>query len=437
MEQPGCELLSKLFIFVTRHNHTTWRYILVSVVNCFQNCLSSWHDTTDNSVGMILTSLWIAFKIVYLRDTTQQFGSIGESDGGCELLSKLFIFVTRHNVASAFYHLLHVVNCFQNCLSSWHDTTLRDTVYNNPKLWIAFKIVYLRDTTQHFWILYNYRRCCELLSKLFIFVTRHNECRLIGILVLVVNCFQNCLSSWHDTTCSKVFRERKLLWIAFKIVYLRDTTQPGETTIRKRWSCELLSKLFIFVTRHNIREKDGRQFGVVNCFQNCLSSWHDTTKPYPQPQRQELWIAFKIVYLRDTTQHFGFNCYFQPSCELLSKLFIFVTRHNFVWVLNSDILVVNCFQNCLSSWHDTTVTNGNTIGNLLWIAFKIVYLRDTTQQFCKIVRNIQSCELLSKLFIFVTRHNTAEFFNFLPCVVNCFQNCLSSWHDTTEISGIK
>ena len=37
---------------------------------------------------------------------------------------------------------------------------------------------------------------------------------------------------------------------------------------------------------------------------------------------------FKIVYLRDTTQHVRSATTPKTSCELLSKLFIFVTRHN-------------------------------------------------------------------------------------------------------------
>ena len=200
------------------------------------------------------------------------------------------------------------------------------------------------------------------------------------------------------------------------------------------WSCELLSKLFIFVTRHNDVNRHHDCNRVVNCFQNCLSSWHDTTINSIRCTNWELWIAFKIVYLRDTTQLFFKGISIHHSCELLSKLFIFVTRHNPRISSKMNSVVVNCFQNCLSSWHDTTFSFCLFADKLLWIAFKIVYLRDTTQPTTSRQWITPSCELLSKLFIFVTRHNMMAYCRIIICVVNCFQNCLSSWHDTTKMS---
>ena len=142
--------------------------------------------------------------------------------------------------------------------------------------------------------------------------------------------------------------------IAFKNYYLRDTTQQFFCNVHQISGCELLSKIIIFVTRHNhfgaLQVKDY----VANCFQKLLSSWHDTTNDGKQKPLTALWIAFKNYYLRDTTQHESFVPSPIFGCELLSKIIIFVTRHNQRWQTKATHRVVNCFQKLLSSWHDTT-----------------------------------------------------------------------------------
>ena len=143
-----------------------------------------------------------------------------------------------------------------------------------------------------------------------------------------MNCFQKLLSSWHDTTQTVTLITWLLLWIAFKNYYLRDTTQLRQQTEGELPRCELLSKIIIFVTRHNSLLVELAQCVVVNCFQKLLSSWHDTTKTKSTAFLMQLWIAFKNYYLRDTTQLHGKPVSFISSCELLSKIIIFVTRHN-------------------------------------------------------------------------------------------------------------
>ena len=143
----------------------------------------------------------------------------------------------------------------------------------------------------------------------------------------------------------------------------------------------------------------------MNCFQKLLSSWHDTTAIPETILKELLWIAFKNYYLRDTTQLRLNNTIRNISCELLSKIIIFVTRHNETYSLQIGIVVVNCFQKLLSSWHDTTLTEIAWKQSQLWIAFKNYYLRDTTQLSLKRGVFTISCELLSKIIIFVTRHN--------------------------------
>ena len=221
--------------------------------------------------------MWIAFKIYYLRDTTQHLLKLRYIFSSCELLSKFIIFVTRHNNLFLSLNILNVVNCFQNLLSSWHDTTICVSVSSGFSLWIAFKIYYLRDTTQQLDFVPAFRVGCELLSKFIIFVTRHNVAIMLPSALAVVNCFQNLLSSWHDTTVLSLCHQLGWLWIAFKIYYLRDTTQRNSTKTLVLMCCELLSKFIIFVTRHNWNIFILGKQPVVNCFQNLLSSWHDTT----------------------------------------------------------------------------------------------------------------------------------------------------------------
>ena len=326
----------------------------LGVVNCFQKLLSSWHDTTKAIISFAETQLWIAFKNYYLRDTTQHFNWKGIRVCSCELLSKIIIFVTRHNQCLANLQGRWVVNCFQKLLSSWHDTTSIIKARNLCQLWIAFKNYYLRDTTQPLMKTSHPHLGCELLSKIIIFVTRHNRVIISMVQTLVVNCFQKLLSSWHDTT----------------------VLQLKGQTIR----CELLSKIIIFVTRHNWTGLLPELQIVVNCFQKLLSSWHDTTNQSTISNNTALWIAFKNYYLRDTTQRITLSRKPPRCCELLSKIIIFVTRHNFnlrIFVIGS---VVNCFQKLLSSWHDTTIVFSWLEKCLLWIAFKNYYLRDTTQR---------------------------------------------------------
>ena len=220
-------MLSKIIIFVTRHNTYNYTYSHEPVVNCFQKLLSSWHDTTYLRTFGMLNELWIAFKNYYLRDTTQRNSKQLLCNVCCELLSKIIIFVTRHNTINTLKGLDEVVNCFQKLLSSWHDTTEASVSICWGVLWIAFKNYYLRDTTQLFFHRNPAKWGCELLSKIIIFVTRHNP--IVGAVLpaIVVNCFQKLLSSWHDTTCINWPRTPNMLWIAFKNYYLRDTTQPG------------------------------------------------------------------------------------------------------------------------------------------------------------------------------------------------------------------
>ena len=170
-----------------------------------------------------------------------------------------------------------------------------------------------------------------------------------------------------------------MLWIAFKNYYLRDEEQPSHIIVQALCSCELLSKIIIFVTRNNRRSQKAAHLGVVNCFQKLLSSWRGTTPHINWGGSQLLWIAFKNYYLRDEEQRCKYLSRRIGRCELLSKIIIFVTRNNMLDVFYDKKDVVNCFQKLLSSWRGTTFLTDLKTLRELWIAFKNYYLRDEEQ----------------------------------------------------------
>ena len=117
----------------------------------------------------------------------------------------------------------------------------------------------------------------------------------------------------------------------------------------------------------------------MNCFQKLLSSWWRTTPVSSNLFTAWLWIAFKNYYLRDEEQLRSSSTWRSYSCELLSKIIIFVMKNNTGKFKSFHSLVVNCFQKLLSSWWRTTFSKGNNSSLKLWIAFKNYYLRDEEQ----------------------------------------------------------
>ena len=142
------DILIWRWYFVTRNNYHSKRNIGTSVVNCFQKLLSSWRGTTPGHEEIESLWLWIAFKNYYLRDEEQQIRIMLVTIQGCELLSKIIIFVTRNNKTFIILLFSGVVNCFQKLLSSWRGTTKRLKFITIIRLWIAFKNYYLRDEEQ-------------------------------------------------------------------------------------------------------------------------------------------------------------------------------------------------------------------------------------------------------------------------------------------------
>ena len=171
---------------------------------------------------------------------------------------------------------------------------------------------------------------------------------------VVVNCFQKLLSSWWRTTAEIKQGFEAVLWIAFKNYYLRDEGQLKVSFNPSLPSCELLSKIIIFVMKDNEPQKEPSMDCVVNCFQKLLSSWWRTTFAYLFDVNDMLWIAFKNYYLRDEGQRYDHWIRRRFSCELLSKIIIFVMKDNNLNQITKEAVVVNCFQKLLSSWWRTT-----------------------------------------------------------------------------------
>ena len=143
-------------------------------MNCFQKLLSSWWRTTNGTFRRTTNWLWIAFKNYYLRDEEQHLCSISVKPLGCELLSKIIIFVMKNNNRCERPNKTVVVNCFQKLLSSWWRTTEELEAKLQELLWIAFKNYYLRDEEQQNHTKRIENSCCELLSKIIIFVMKNN-----------------------------------------------------------------------------------------------------------------------------------------------------------------------------------------------------------------------------------------------------------------------
>ena len=174
-----------------------------------------------------------------------------------------------------------------------------------------------------------------------------------------MNCFQKLLSSWWRTTSYGSDKLNNPLWIAFKNYYLRDEGQRHFRQLWQKRSCELLSKIIIFVMKDNKFTQSRSIQKVVNCFQKLLSSWWRTTLMVRSLTRLLLWIAFKNYYLRDEGQLSRFDEADRLRCELLSKIIIFVMKDNQFEVLVKALKVVNCFQKLLSSWWRTTTEMRN------------------------------------------------------------------------------
>ena len=118
--------------------------------------------------------------------------------------------------------------------------------------------------------------------------------------------------------------------------------------------CKLLSKLYLCSTEYSVSCYHFNLFFVVNCFQNCI---------------------FVLPNTANKRNHNRVVC-----CKLLSKLYLCSTEYSRFERENINILVVNCFQNCI-----------------------FVLPNTANQQRCE---EKNSCKLLSKLYLCSTEYST-------------------------------
>ena len=141
----------------------------------------------------------------------------------------------------------------------------------------------------------------------------------------------------------------------------------------------MLSKICIFVVWNNTKPTHQYRYNVVNCFQKFVSLLSETTNMLHKHRFHTLWIAFKNLYL----------CCLKQLIVLLSFF----------------SAVVNCFQKFVSLLSETTWKMCILTDVWLWIAFKNLYLCCLKQRRCLSLVTPKSCELLSKICIFVVWNN--------------------------------
>ena len=98
IQLSGCELLSFYCIFEIQHNNQRIGETWIKVVNCFHFTVSLRYNTTNNLSHCTWLTLWIAFILLYLWDTTQRIDFSSIILAGCELLSFYCIFEIQHNL---------------------------------------------------------------------------------------------------------------------------------------------------------------------------------------------------------------------------------------------------------------------------------------------------------------------------------------------------
>ena len=222
-----CDLLSKNCIFVLTNNKFDKIDLSFRVVICFQKIVSLFWRTT---VAISITSAFC-----------------------CDLLSKNCIFVLTNNKYKTVNLCFVVVICFQKIVSLFWRTTGNHEQASSGKLWFAFKKLYLcSDEQPHFDSAIN-TTSCDLLSKNCIFVLTNNLLWWDRKWHAVVICFQKIVSLFWRTTQSVIQNTERMLWFAFKKLYLCSDEQLILVGAVIYLGCDLLSKNCIFVLTNNIK----------------------------------------------------------------------------------------------------------------------------------------------------------------------------------------
>ena len=199
----------------------------------------------------------------------------------------------------------------------------------------------------------------------------------------------------------------------------------------------MLSKNCIFVLTNNKYNLQSSPKSVVICFQKIVSLFWRTTRSCDANGYWQLWFAFKKLYLCSDEQPTKSSLEMIICCDLLSKNCIFVLTNNSRKCIIINDRVVICFQKIVSLFWRTTKFKLGLICNLLWFAFKKLYLCSDEQRARSTAKYEPSCDLLSKNCIFVLTNNYVDFDNILNIVVICFQKIVSLfWRTTTQYKAV-
>ena len=147
---------------------------------------------------------------------------------------------------------------------------------------------------------------------------------------------------------SKYFAKDSTLWIAFRIVFLLGIRSSANIMMCEKSCCELLSELYFYLAFAVLYLNT---LQTIRC--ELLSELYFYLAFAVMQTKMDiylvLWIAFRIVFL----------------LGIRSKR---IKRLQF-------IPVVNCFQNCIFTWH--------------------------SQLFVISMRSVRGCELLSELYFYL------------------------------------
>ena len=291
--------------------------------------------------------LWFAFKIVSLTYFIHRFINSYSNYLSCDLLSKLYLWLTSYIQSLCRAVCTLVVICFQNCIFDLLHTSYLLAFYAPSLLWFAFKIVSLTYFIHQWYSCLKNKSSCDLLSKLYLWLTSYIMWGVFVYVFLVVICFQNCIFDLLHTSTLSGCISLHLLWFAFKIVSLTYFIHHLIICKLRLTSCDLLSKLYLWLTSYIRLFVFYFAHFVVICFQNCIFDLLHTSTKSKDYQFLKLWFAFKIVSLTYFIHQCALAWIEQKSCDLLSKLYLWLTSYisNYLFVYNGTVVI--CFQNCI------------------------------------------------------------------------------------------
>ena len=204
------------------------------------------------------------FQIVFLRENSQGTKTIYKSIISCELISNCIF--TWEFTSSC------VASCFFNKL--WIDFKLYFYVRihklflkrQQPSLVVNwFQIVFLRENSQVYMIIYQIPMRCELIS--------------------------NCIFTWEFTRSLKILLCRSMLWIDFKLYFY--------VRIHKKLNFRLFINFVvnwfqIVFLRENSQAKEARLVIDTSCelISNCIFTWEFTRSIPKCWVKSILWDSF-------------------------------------------------------------------------------------------------------------------------------------------------